>query len=95
VHEAMRTTASPTAIWAIVIIMPILTMILISAAAVADSWQARANRRARGARQLGPAIVDVFTHTGALGEDTARTDMTSGGRADTGAAAAGESAGAA
>jgi hypothetical protein len=74
--EAVRTTASPAAIWVIVIVMSIMTMILVSAAAVADSWQARIVRRARGAR-LGPAIGDVFTHAGTLGADSAGTDMTS------------------
>jgi hypothetical protein len=94
-NEAMRTTASPAAIWAIVIIMPIMTMILITAAAVANSWQARVVLRARGAGQLGPAIADVFTHTGAPGADAAGPDMTGAGRTDTGAPAARESRGAA
>lgn len=94
-NEAVQTTGSPGAILAIVIIMPILTMILIIAPAVADSWQARVNRPVRGVGPLGPALADVATHTGALGENTADADMTSADKTDAGAPAAGESAGAA
>jgi len=67
-NEAVRTTASPLAIWVIVAVMSVMTMILVSAAAVADSWQARIDRRARGSG-MGHAIADVFTHTGSLGAD--------------------------
>ena len=50
---AVRTTASPTAIWVMVIMLSILTGILVSAAAMADAWQVRANRRARRLAALG------------------------------------------
>jgi hypothetical protein len=50
---AVRTTASTTEIWVIVIAMSILTAILVSAPAIADSWQVRANRRARRLAALG------------------------------------------
>jgi hypothetical protein len=70
--------------------MPILAMILIIAPAVADSWQARAHLPTRGAPQLGPAITDVVTHTGALGEDRAGEDMASAGRTGPGAPAVGD-----
>jgi hypothetical protein len=98
-NEAAHTTGSLGAILAIVIIMPILAMILIIAPAVADSWQARAHLPARGDPQLGPAIADVVTHTGALGEDRASADKTIAdktivGRIDTSAPADGESTGA-
>lgn len=71
------------------------TMILIIAPAVADSWPARVYRPVRGVGPLGPALADVATHTGALGENTADADMTGAGKTDAGAPAAGESAGAA
>jgi hypothetical protein len=80
--EAVRTTASPAAIWVIVIVMSIMTMILISAAAVADSWQARVDRRVPGGGQLGPAIADVFTHTVPLDMDAVGADMSGAGRTD-------------
>ncbi len=88
-NDVAQTTGSPGAIWAIVIIMPILAMILIIAPAVADSWQARAHLPMRGAADLGPAIADVATHTGALGEDraaenTASADGTDAGRTSSG-----------
>ncbi len=93
--EAANTTASPAAIWAIVIIMPIMALILILAPALADTWNARFDRGARGAGRLGPAIGDVVTHAGALGADTADADTASAGQAGAGAPAAGESTGAA
>ncbi len=94
-NETAQTTGSPGAIWAIVIIMPILAMILIIAPAVADSWQARMHLPTRGAPQLGPAIADVVTHTGALGEDRPGADKIIAGRIDAGAPADGESTAAA
>jgi hypothetical protein len=45
---AVRTTASPTAIWVIVVVMVLCTGILVAAPAIADSRQARASRRAAG-----------------------------------------------
>lgn len=84
-NEAAQ-TGSLGAILAIVIIMPILAMILIIAPAVADSWQARAHLPGRGAAELGPALADVASHTGALGEDRA-ADTTSEGRTGTSAPA--------
>jgi hypothetical protein len=50
---AVRTTASTTAIWVIVIVMSIMTAILVSAAPVADRVQVRADRRARRLAALG------------------------------------------
>jgi hypothetical protein len=70
-NEAVRTTASPAAIWVIVIVMSIMTVILVSAAAVADSWQARATRRDRGFDRLRPAVADAFTHGAVLSQDAA------------------------
>ncbi len=52
---AVRTTASPTAIWVIVIVMTICTGILVSAVGIADSRQSRASRRAHGMISLGGA----------------------------------------
>jgi hypothetical protein len=89
-NEAAQTTGSLGAILAIVIIMPILAMILIIAPAVADSWQARAHLPTRGAADLGPAIADVVTHTGAFGEDRASADKTITGRIEASTPAAGK-----
>jgi hypothetical protein len=77
-NEAVRTTASPAAIWVIVVVMSIMTAILVSAAAVADSWQARATRRARGFDRLRPAVADAFTRGAALSQDAAEA-KTGGG----------------
>jgi hypothetical protein len=91
--EAVRTTASPAAIWVIVGVMSVMTMILISAAAIADSWQARVDRRERGSG-LGPAIADVFTHAGSLGAEPGRGRTGAGRTGAGGASAGGASAGA-
>jgi hypothetical protein len=46
-HEAMlRTTASPAATWAIVVIMTILAAVLVSAAMVADVYGVRSRKTA-------------------------------------------------
>jgi hypothetical protein len=70
--EAVRTTASPAAIWVIVIVMSICTVILVSAAAMADSWQARANRRARRFGVMLPGFVRPGTE---LSGDLAGQDL--------------------
>jgi hypothetical protein len=53
--EAVRTTASSGGLWAIVILMSLLTAFLVSAPLVADSVQTREVRRRRQLGQLGPA----------------------------------------
>ena len=72
---AVRTTASPTAIWVIVIVMSICTGILVSAAGIADSRQARASRRRAGVFSLestsapaGTAAMDAGAGPPAPGE---------------------------
>jgi hypothetical protein len=69
---AARTTASPTAIWVIVIVMTFCTAILVSAAGIADSRQARASRRKAGIFSLESTPA---SHTSATNEDagTAQT----------------------
>ena len=78
---AVRTTASPTAIWVIVIVMSLCTGILVSAAGIADSRQARASRRKAGMFSLESttgadgtaAAVDAGTgHPGSGEEATGR-----------------------
>ena len=79
---AVKTVASTAEIWVMVIVLSILTGILVSAAAMADAWQVRANRRARrlaalGFREVGGADPDAapvaavvagdMTHAGAAG----------------------------
>jgi hypothetical protein len=53
--EAARTTISPTAIWVLCIVMAFLAGFMVSAPLVADSYQARMNRRYRRALGIGPA----------------------------------------
>ena len=69
---AARTTASPTAIWVIVIVMTLCTGILVSAAGIADSRQARRSRRGAGIFSLEST---PRSHTSATDEDagTAQT----------------------
>lgn len=45
--EAVRTVASPAVTWVIVVVMSVLTAVMVSAAVIADSRQARANSRRR------------------------------------------------
>ncbi len=77
--EAVRTTASPAAIWVIVVVMSIFTAILVSAAAVADSWQARANRRAKRFGVMLPGFVQPGTE---LSGDLASEDLIDPGAGD-------------
>jgi hypothetical protein len=85
-NEAVRTTASPAAIWVIVIVMSIMTAILVSAASIADSWQARAGSRARGAARLGASVGDLINHDGALGQDKTSSGVPQPGTAGPGEA---------
>ena len=71
-NEAVRTTASPAAIWVIVVAMSIFTVILVSATAVADSWQARTGRRARRFGVMLPGGVRPGTE---LSGDLASEDL--------------------
>jgi hypothetical protein len=77
--EALKTTASPATIWVIVIVMSIMTVILVSAASIADSYQVRAARRGRSVARLGASVSDLIHHDGALGPD-----MTSSGASQSG-----------
>jgi hypothetical protein len=83
---AVQTTASTTAIWVIVIVMSIMTVILVSAASIADSWQARAGSRARGAARLGASVGDLINHDGALGPDKTSSGVPQSGTSAPGAA---------
>jgi hypothetical protein len=83
---AVQTTASTTAIWVIVIVMSIMTVILVSAASIADSWQARAGTRARGAARLGASVGDLINHDGALGPDKTSSGVPQSGPSASGAA---------
>jgi len=88
--EAVRTTASPAAIWMIVVVMSIFTAILVSAAAMADSWQARANRRARRFGVMLPGFVQPGTE---LSGDLASEDLIDPGAAPVTAGVPGQGGG--
>jgi hypothetical protein len=53
-NEAVRTAASPVAIWGIVVLMTALTAVLVGAAIAADWYEVRSRRTARRAPWLGP-----------------------------------------
>ena len=83
---AVRTVASTAEIWVMVIVLSILTGILVSAAAMADAWQVRANRRARRLAALG------FREIGG-GADPDATPVTAGVAGDMAKAGAAGTAG--
>jgi hypothetical protein len=53
-NEAVRTAASPVAIWGIVVLMTALTAVLVGAAIAADWYEVRSRRTARRAPWRGP-----------------------------------------
>ena len=84
--EAVRTTASPTAIWVIVVIMSLCTAFLVAATATADAVQKRAFRRMRMTVRDAPGPV----RSGApLGAGEAATEPAVGAAGGAAAAAAG------